>query len=128
MLPEALRVNKVFEPVIGEAMAAMAAMKFCNSKAMQDIILEGDSLQVVQAVKEKSLSWRKYGHIIDDIWLLLCTNRRWRIQDVKRTSNRAAHWLAQEGLRNVAEQQWLDHLLQCISPIALSELKAGIAY
>jgi ribonuclease HI len=48
-------------------MVAMAAVEFCNSIAMQDIILEGDSLQVVQALSEKSQSWRKYGHIIDDI-------------------------------------------------------------
>ena len=82
---------------------------------------------MVQALKEKSQSWRKYGHIIDDIKLLLGNNRRWRIQHVKRTTNRAAHGLAQESLRNEAEQQWLDHIPQCISSIVLSELYARTA-
>ena len=41
---KSVKVNKVFELVVGEAMAAMAALEFCNSRAIQDIILEGDSL------------------------------------------------------------------------------------
>lgn len=39
--------------MVGEAMAALAAMEFSKERAIQDVILEGDSLQVVQALKEK---------------------------------------------------------------------------
>jgi ribonuclease HI len=48
----------VSEPVAGEAMGAMLTMEFCRERGFQDIILEGDSLQVIQGLKERTSSWR----------------------------------------------------------------------
>jgi ribonuclease HI len=93
------RFNRDYEPVIGEAMAAMEAVEFNKDRGLLDIMLEGDSLQVVQAIKEPSPSWKKYGHFIDAIKDILGSHISWIVAHVKRDANKAAHGLAQEGLR-----------------------------
>jgi hypothetical protein len=118
------RIQKVQEPVMGEAMAAMAAAEFCNSSGVQDVILEGDSLQVIQALQEANSSWRKYGHFIDGIKALLGPSRRWRFHHVKRMANKAADGLAKEGLQKIEEQTWIDESPKCITTIVSSELLA----
>jgi ribonuclease HI len=115
------RIQKVQEPVMGEAMAAMAAVEFCNSRAIQDVILEGDSIQVIQTLQEANFSWRKYGHFIDGIRDLLGPSRRWRLHHVKRTANRAADGLAKEGLRSIEKQTWIDESPECVRTIVSSE-------
>ena len=48
-----MKIEGIQEPVVGEAMAALAAVEFSKEGDFQDVSLEGDSLQVVQALKEK---------------------------------------------------------------------------
>jgi ribonuclease HI len=105
-------------------MGAMLTVEFCKERGVQDIILEGDSLQVVQGLNERTPSWRRYGHLIDDTRALLGTYSRWMVHHVKRDANRAAHGLAKEGLRIVTERQWIDESPKCISAIVFSELNA----
>jgi ribonuclease HI len=40
------------EPVVAEAMGALCAAEFIRDLGFQDVDLEGDSLQVVQAIRE----------------------------------------------------------------------------
>jgi hypothetical protein len=70
-----MKIEGIQEPVVGEAMAALAAVEFSKEGDFQDVILEGDSLQVVQVLKEMGPNWRPYGHIVDDAKALLCTCR-----------------------------------------------------
>jgi hypothetical protein len=53
--------------------------------SFNDIILKGDTLQIVDAVKAEGDKWSKFGHIVDDIKLGLCQLRSWRIEHVKRS-------------------------------------------
>jgi ribonuclease HI len=99
-------------------------MEFCRERDFQSIILEGDSLQVIQGLKERTPSWRWYGHLLDDTRALLGTYRRWMVQHVKRDANRAAHDLAKEGLRFAPTRQWFDESPECISAIVLSKQNA----
>jgi ribonuclease HI len=120
------RFNRDYEPVIGEAMAAMEAVEFSKDRGLLDIMLEGDSLQVVQAIKEPTPSWKKYGHFIDAIRDILGSHRSWIVAHVKRDANKAAHGLAQEGLHQTDERIWINELPECISAIVSSELDALI--
>lgn len=70
---KSMRVNGTQVPAMGEAMAALAAVEFSKERDIQDVILEGDSLQVVQAMKEQDSNWRTYGHILDDDRTILGT-------------------------------------------------------
>jgi hypothetical protein len=46
-------IHSFHEPVIGEAMAALVAVEFCRDLGLQDIVLEGDSMLVVNAIKRQ---------------------------------------------------------------------------
>ena len=123
---KSVKIYRAFEPVIGEAMAAMVEVKFSKEREIQDVILEGDSMQVVQALQDRNPSWRTYGHIIDDTRVFLGTCRSWTVHHVKRDANRAAHGLAKGGLGLATEHQWIDELPECISAIVYSELNAPL--
>jgi len=58
-------------PVVAESMAALHTVEFCRGRGFQKIVLEGDSLQVVSAIKNKSLLWATHGQVIADIQDLL---------------------------------------------------------
>jgi ribonuclease HI len=68
-----MKIEGIQETVVGEALAALAAVEFSKEEDFQDVILKGDSLQVVQALKEMGPNWRPYGHIVDNAKALLCT-------------------------------------------------------
>jgi ribonuclease HI len=119
-----MRINGAQTPVVGEALAAVAAMEFGKEQGMSDIILEGDSLQVVLAIKEEGPNLQIYGHIVDDVKLLLNSCRSWMVGHVRREANRAAHGLAKEGLLSPTTRIWRNDLPDCIFNIVLVELNA----
>lgn len=96
------------EPVVGEGMAALAAVEFCKEIGLQEIWLEGDSLLIIKALKDQADSWSRYGHIIADIQWVLRHFRRWDVGHVKRTANEAAHILTKEALFHVDDRVWLE--------------------
>jgi hypothetical protein len=54
------------EPVATEALAALHATKFSQDLGLQIIILESNTLQVVNAVKSTGRNWSKYGQLVED--------------------------------------------------------------
>jgi hypothetical protein len=67
-----------------------------NSLCSGVINLEGDSLNVVKAIKEKLPSRHHYGQILNDVQLVLQTLRIFKVGDVKQEANMAAYTLAKE--------------------------------
>jgi hypothetical protein len=57
--------------VVAEAYAALRAVDFCHTWRFLKIIVEGDFLQVVKAIKQKGVSWTMYGRIAEDIKMVL---------------------------------------------------------
>jgi hypothetical protein len=56
------------EPVVVEALTAFYAVELCREiLGFVDIILEGDALQIVNAVKATSNNLSKFGHIVEGI-------------------------------------------------------------
>ena len=64
--------------------------ELCRDLGLLDVILEGDSLQVVQALRSMSQNWSPYGQIVDDARSVLYT-RSWTVSHVRREANSAAH-------------------------------------
>jgi hypothetical protein len=60
------RLDVFQEPVIAEALASLVGVEFSRDLGLPDIILEGDSLQVVQTFCESGQNFRPYGQIIND--------------------------------------------------------------
>ena len=50
-----------------EALACRRAVQFAVELGLQDVVFEGDSLQVIQAISQETLDYLSYGHIIEDI-------------------------------------------------------------
>jgi ribonuclease HI len=64
-------------PIIAEVMGELQATELCRDMGLSDIVLEGDSPQVVQAVNAKGDQWLCFGQIIADIQVVLSQFRRW---------------------------------------------------
>jgi hypothetical protein len=62
-----LTIQTKQEPVIGEAMGAIYATEFGCDIGDQNVILEGDSMLVVKALKAATENLSAYRHLIDDI-------------------------------------------------------------
>jgi hypothetical protein len=53
--------------VVAEALAAFHAKELCKEMGFIDIVLKGDALQIVNAVKVTGNNWSMFGHIVDGI-------------------------------------------------------------
>ncbi len=115
-------VDFIFDPVVGESIAALKAVEFCKNRGLDRIMVEGDSIQVVQSINKPGLNWGKYGHIVADIHEVLRFFREWKVCHTPRDANSAAHTLAKEGIQVVADRFWLDCYPNSIREIVLSEL------
>jgi ribonuclease HI len=58
-------------------MGALVAAEFCRELGLREIILEGDSKLVVEAILLKAPSRSTYGHIVGDILEVLKVFRSW---------------------------------------------------
>ena len=64
-------IHSVQEPVVAKAMGALLAARFSRDLGIQEIGMEGDSLQVVKAIRDPDTQWNSYGHITGDTrWIL----------------------------------------------------------
>jgi ribonuclease HI len=70
-------IQRLHEPDTGEAWGALRAVEFCEEMGFFDIILEGDSLNVVKAVGESEASWKPFGKIVEDTKVVLGSLRSW---------------------------------------------------
>jgi hypothetical protein len=68
--------------------------EFSRDLGFRKIFLEGDMLQVVNAVTSRGPNWSRYEQIIDDIKGVLNCMQNWQIAHVRREGNFAAHGLA----------------------------------
>jgi hypothetical protein len=80
--------NFLFEPVVVEALAVLHAMELSKEIGFNDIILKGDALQIVKAIKATFNNWSNIGHIVEGINIGLRQMRSWRIEHVKRDANK----------------------------------------
>ena len=72
---------------------------------LTDVIVESDSLSVVQSVQKKEI-YVALGHIIQGTLSALSIFRSWRIQHLKRESNSVAHELSQLARASGVTQIW----------------------
>ena len=89
----------------------------CNS-----VILEGDSMEVVQALGNDEVSWGRYSTVINDAKLLLRNVSRWNVCHVRRTVNMAAHKLAKLALSLGEERVWKEDHPMCVRQIVCEDI------
>lgn len=94
--------------MVAEAQAALCAGKFCRDLRLQNIILEGDSLQVVNAARANGSNWCRYSQLVADIQMALSNRRSWQISYIRRVANFAAHGLAKAAVKQNMNSVWIE--------------------
>jgi ribonuclease HI len=113
--------NYITAPDIAEAVAALKAVTFCRELGFSKVILEGDALQVVNALKASTRNWSPYGHLIEEAHSQLSGMHTWRVNHVRRHLNGAAHQLAKAALTLNEELIYGEEVPLCISDIISME-------
>jgi hypothetical protein len=73
-----------------------------------DLIMEGNALQTINAIKTKHKNWSQFEHIVDGVQECMRLLRSCRIERVKRNTNSPTHRLAREATKNVIDNDWLE--------------------
>jgi ribonuclease HI len=115
-------VDTVVDPVVAEALAALRTVEFCKNRGFTLIILEGDSLLVVQAINSSGVNWSRYGIIIEDIQNVLQGFQNWKTCHIKWQGNMVAHKLAQVGVQQTITRIWIACIPDCIHQVVVSEI------
>jgi ribonuclease HI len=108
------------EPVVAESLAALRALNLCTERGYQNVIMEGDALQVINLINSVEPCNSGFGHLIEDI---RADSRRVggiRFQHVRRTANQAAHELAVLARTHVTNMRWTS-IPSCVSGIVRDE-------
>ena len=87
-------------------MATRATTELCSSLDIHCLILEGDSLEVVQALWQEGWHRGSFGQLINDVRTLLSRDLTWQVNHVQWTANGAAHHLAKLGLNQNVSLAW----------------------
>ena len=99
-----------------EALAACRAMRFAHELSLHHVVIEGDSLRVIQAIIDTQLVQTLYGHIIDEIKLLsslfTCS-----FLHVNRKGNMLAHALARRAILSADTEVWIEELPQDLEDV-----------
>ena len=105
-----------------EAMACRKAVQFAKDLGLQKVVIEGDSLVVINALSQGHGCLSSYGNVIDDI-LVLADDFQWcEFHHVKRICNVVADMLAKKAKDLLGVRVWLDDLLEDIQPLVLFDV------
>lgn len=83
---------------VAQALAALHTVELCRNQGFNSIILEGNSLIVVNAINRVGLNWSFLGNIILDIQTLLRKFFYWKVCYTPRGTNIAGYSLTKEGI------------------------------
>ena len=92
-----------------EALAARTAICFAKELSLHHLVIERDSLRVIQAIIDTRPVQTLYGHIIDEIRFLSSTINC-SVLHVNRKGNKLAHALARRAILSVDTDVWMEDL------------------
>ena len=88
-------------------MAVLLAVRFIHDHGFQLVIIESDSLQVVQACNSDSANLSILGHLYEDIIFSLEDLLGSTLYHVYREANAVAHLLAHRALASSLSDSWV---------------------
>ena len=101
-----------------ETLACRKAVEFAVDTGFSELIIERDSINVMQAVSSSILDLLVVGNVVADIQWLIHGLRRVSINLVKRDCNRAAHVLARYARNLDEDMYWMEDA----PPVALGAM------
>ncbi|XP_042942901.1 uncharacterized protein LOC122277084 [Carya illinoinensis] len=118
-----VRANRKLKlsPLDAEAYALLVASQFCKDSGLSELVLEGDSMQVVLKMKNSVRDWSQASLILEEAKSILNSFTSWKIEHTKRDANMAAHLLAKDALNVVDDIFDLESIPDCIKSAVLSD-------
>ena len=92
-----------------EALAVRRAINFAKELSIHQMVIEGDSLRVIQVINEARPIRTMYGHVVDDI-RFLSSSVSCSFLHVKRKGNRLAHAFTRRAVSSANLNVWLEDL------------------
>jgi hypothetical protein len=111
----------ILDPSSTKAMGAWVAVLLGREVRSTSITLEGDSLEVVLALRRKDLDNMSYGHLIHDTRVCFSFFNSLDIVHVRRDANKAAHVLAHCASSQMLDQVWLEECPPLIQQVVAVE-------
>ena len=102
------KINAPLGPLEAEAKAVEAGVQFAKDIGIQDVILEGDSLTVLNALCGNTSPPSSVAVVVAGIKVLSCYLRQVEFSHVRRQCNRPAHLLAKYASGIVDFMAWLE--------------------
>ena len=98
MASGAEKLNQVYKAEEIEALAALKALQLAYDLGFQNVILEGDSLGLIQALKAEDHNLSPLGLLVEDVKLFANNFVRLSYSHIKRNGNSVAYNLAKHAL------------------------------
>ncbi|RHN73700.1 putative ribonuclease H-like domain-containing protein [Medicago truncatula] len=109
------------DATIVEALRFRLAIQFSYDMGFRNIIVEGDSLIVVKALKAHSNDNSYFGLVINDCKSLSCLFSSFLVSHVRRGGNSIAHALAKFALDST-DFVWIKEIPSCITFVVATDL------
>ena len=93
-----------------EALACCRAVVFAKELCLLSVIVEGDSMRIVQAASNKRANLSLFGHVINEIHDSWSSFSRISFQHVRRDGNMLAHSLARRAVLSADTVVWVEEL------------------
>ncbi|XP_074290776.1 uncharacterized protein LOC141617478 [Silene latifolia] len=107
-----------WDPKFAEAMAVHDGLEEAKTRGIQQVVVESDCLQVIDALKDKRSGRSSFSLLVDDI-LLLCNSFQSVVwSHTSRINNSVAHALAHVVPRTVGKTMWSAMLPPCANSAA----------
>jgi len=103
-------LNQAFKVVEIEALAVACALEFAADIRLDNVIVEGDSLVMTQALKTKVVGLAAYGLLIRDAFSLARNFSEVSYSHIKREGNKVAHGLAKLAVNLAKCVIWMEEV------------------
>ena len=102
------KLTQAYKAEETETLAARKALMFAHELGFQRVILEGDALGLIQALKSQEQNLSPLGSLVEDVKLYSNHFQRVLYSHVKRNRNSEAHNQAKHAIRIPNFQVWMD--------------------
>jgi hypothetical protein len=111
----------VVDPSMAEALGDWNAEKFGCELGLSHVHLEGDALNVVEALKKEGPCWHPFGYLIEDTRSYLSQMLSYSVIHAHRVANMVAHKLDKFAFSQLLDVSWLDECPGVIWHVILAE-------
>ena len=100
-------------------MAGFAALQLAWELGLYNVVLEGDSLSVINALRDECKSMSSYGHVTTVIRQVMTSFREAKVCHVYREGNILAHSLSLMALDVESKVVWIEDVPPSLHPFSL---------